>query len=310
MQKEIPIDLKQLRYFVHIAEFGSFTQAADFLDIAQSVLSRQIRKLEVDLGQNLLVRNGRGVSLTESGTILLEKARFILHELSQTYEDVTSEYYAGNISMGLPSTLARFFAVPVIKDFHELLPNANLIITETLSASIEDQIISGKLDMGIVHNPENTSELELSLLAKENLFLLTPKNVQPDYSAKGVTLKEAAQCPLILQSYPNRYRLLIDRQMARISTKPNVILELNSTYTILELVAEGMGCAILSSKMLALIPEATRKGIIAHCIHSPNVESRIYLATSKKRIITKTQKTMFNIIRNLSEEHFHLPEVH
>ena len=69
---DLPIDLKQLRYFIHIAEFGSFTKAADYLDVAQPLLSRQIRRLETTLGKSLLIRTGRGVTLNDSGKILLQ----------------------------------------------------------------------------------------------------------------------------------------------------------------------------------------------------------------------------------------------
>jgi LysR family nitrogen assimilation transcriptional regulator len=66
------MDLKQLQYFTCVAELGSFTRASNTLNIAQPALSRQIRMLEVELRQNLLIRNGRGVSMTEAGKVLLE----------------------------------------------------------------------------------------------------------------------------------------------------------------------------------------------------------------------------------------------
>ena len=72
------MDLKQLEYFVHVAEFGSFTQSSRFLRVAQPALSRQVRALEVELRQTLFERNGRGVTLTEAGRRLLDHARGIL----------------------------------------------------------------------------------------------------------------------------------------------------------------------------------------------------------------------------------------
>ena len=73
------MDLKQIEYFVRVAELGSFTRAAVVLNIAQPALSRQVRLLEVELRQNLLVRNGRGAIPTEAGKVLLEHGRGILH---------------------------------------------------------------------------------------------------------------------------------------------------------------------------------------------------------------------------------------
>ncbi|MEN9624294.1 MAG: HTH-type transcriptional regulator CynR, partial [Pseudomonadota bacterium] len=82
------MDLKQLEYFVRVAELGSFTRAAQALNIAQPALSRQVRLLEVELRQNLLVRNGRGASPTQAGQLLLEHSRGILHQVERAREEM------------------------------------------------------------------------------------------------------------------------------------------------------------------------------------------------------------------------------
>lgn len=82
------MDLKQIEYFVRVAELGSFTRASVMLDIAQPALSRQVRLLEVELRQNLLVRNGRGATPTEAGRLLLEHGRGILHQVERAREEL------------------------------------------------------------------------------------------------------------------------------------------------------------------------------------------------------------------------------
>ncbi|MFZ9440589.1 MAG: LysR family transcriptional regulator, partial [Hylemonella sp.] len=82
------MDLKQLEYFVRVAELGSFTRASGVLNIAQPALSRQVRLLEVELRQALLQRNGRGVTTTEAGRLLLEHGRGILHQVARAHEDL------------------------------------------------------------------------------------------------------------------------------------------------------------------------------------------------------------------------------
>ncbi len=86
--KAIPMDLRQLEYFVRVAELGSFTRAAVELDVAQPALSRQVRLLEVELRQNLLVRNGRGAVPTEAGKVLMEHGRGILHQVQRARDDL------------------------------------------------------------------------------------------------------------------------------------------------------------------------------------------------------------------------------
>ena len=105
------MDIKQLEYFVHVAELGSFTRASSVLNIAQPALSRQVRLLEVELRQNLLARNGRGVTTTEAGKLLLEHGRGILHQLGRAREDLERARgaLAGRVAVGLPpsASIAR-----------------------------------------------------------------------------------------------------------------------------------------------------------------------------------------------------------
>ncbi|HZF84528.1 MAG TPA: LysR family transcriptional regulator, partial [Burkholderiaceae bacterium] len=98
------MDLKQLEYFVRVAELGSFTRASQALDVAQPALSRQVRLLEVELRQNLLVRNGRGVTLTDAGALLLEHGRGILHQVARAQEELAGARggLAGRGALGRP----------------------------------------------------------------------------------------------------------------------------------------------------------------------------------------------------------------
>ena len=114
------MDLKQLEYFVRVAELGSFTRASISLDVAQPALSRQIRLLEVELRQNLLTRNGRGAVPTEAGKLLLEHGRGILHQVTLTREELGSSRgaLAGRVSIGLPPSLSKLITVPLIKAFN------------------------------------------------------------------------------------------------------------------------------------------------------------------------------------------------
>ena len=82
------MNLKQLEYFVHVAELGSFSKASLVLDIAQPALSRQVRALETDLRETLLIRNGRGVTLTEAGQRLFEHGTAILQSVAQARDDM------------------------------------------------------------------------------------------------------------------------------------------------------------------------------------------------------------------------------
>src|SRR5258707_12156340 len=107
-EAERHMDLKQLEYFRHVAELGSFTRAASFLSVVQPALSRQVRQLEVELGQNLFERNGRGVALTDAGARVLEHTRGILLQVGRARQELEGQKNADprHLVRGCPQNLA------------------------------------------------------------------------------------------------------------------------------------------------------------------------------------------------------------
>ena len=171
------MDLKQLEYFVRVAELGSFTRAAQALQVAQPALSRQVRLLEVELRQNLLVRNGRGATPTEAGQLLLEHGRGILHQVDRAREELARvrSGLAGRVAVGLPPSVARVLAVPLTRAFRQRLPEAQLSISEGLSTAMQENLQSGRLDIALLYNPSLTSGIEYTPLIEEELLLVQPR---------------------------------------------------------------------------------------------------------------------------------------
>ena len=148
------MDLRQLEYFVRVAELGSFTRAAVALGVAQPALSRQVRLLEVELRQNLLVRNGRGALPTEAGKLLLEHGRGILHQVERAREELgrIRGALAGRVAIGLPPSVAKVLAVPLIRECRKRMPEATLSISESLSLGMQESLVSGRLDIALLYN--------------------------------------------------------------------------------------------------------------------------------------------------------------
>src|SRR5687768_12157435 len=154
------MDLKQLEYFVRVAELGSFTRAAIALDVAQPALSRQVRLLEVELRQNLLTRNGRGATPTEAGQLLLEHGRGILHQVQRAREELgrVRGALAGRVAVGLPPSVAKVMAVPLIREFRSRMPEATVSVSEGLSAAMQESLAKGRLDIAVLYNAAPTPE--------------------------------------------------------------------------------------------------------------------------------------------------------
>ena len=149
------MNLRQLDYFVRVAELGSFSKAAQILNIAQPALSRQVRLLETDLRATLLQRTGRGVVLTEAGKRLFDHSVGILQLVSRVREDIESSRGepAGRIVVGLPPSMGRLLTLPLVEEFRRVLPKARLAIVEGLSTHLSEWISTGRVDLGLLYNP-------------------------------------------------------------------------------------------------------------------------------------------------------------
>lgn len=291
------MDLKQLEYFVRVAEMGSFTRASISLDVAQPALSRQIRLLEVELRQNLLTRNGRGAVPTEAGKLLLEHGRGILHQVALTREELGAARgaLAGRVSIGLPPSLSKLITVPLAKAFAQQLPKAQLSLTEGFSVLMHEGLRLGNLDMAVLYNPEQSSDLEMATLHEDVLTLISPAT-SADKAKKETraSLGDVADLPLILPSRPNAFRILIEGEMMTIGKRPNVILEVDGLNAILNLVKEGMGHAILPGYTLSNFDNASPFSV--KTIHSPAIKSQLMLVWSSRRPTTQTQKKAMELV--------------
>lgn len=305
------MDLKQLEYFVRVAELCSFTRASIALNIAQPALSRQIRLLEVELRQTLLTRNGRGALPTEAGNLLLKHGRGILHQVDVAREELGTirGALAGRVSIGLPPSLSRLITVPLTRAFRQQLPQAQLSLTEGFSVLMHEGLRVGNLDLAVLYNAEHAPEIELTSLHTEELVLISQK-ANAKTSAKAVTaatdpaqmlnpvsLAEVAELPLILPSRPNAFRILIEGEMIALGRKPNITLEVDGLNAILSLVKEGMGHAVLPSYTLSDFDD--RAPFTLRRIHSPCIMSALMLVRSSRRPSTETQKTAMDVVKSV-----------
>lgn len=298
------MDLKQLEYFVRVAELGSFTRAALALDIAQPALSRQVRLLEVELRQTLLTRNGRGALPTEAGKLLLAHGRGILHQVARAREELgrVRGSLAGRVAVGLPTSLARVLTVPLIRAFRTELPDATLSITEGLSVPMQESLMAGRLDIAVLYNAQPAAEMEITPLLEEDLLLVQrhPLGLAEDPPPGPITLRELAQLPLVIPTRPNAIRMHVESELANIGCRLNIALEIDGVSAILDLVADGAGSAVLSRNAVAssIRPSA----FTVRTITEPVLRTKVSLATSSLRPATLTQQTTMALLHKITKQ--------
>jgi LysR family transcriptional regulator, nitrogen assimilation regulatory protein len=294
------MDLKQLEYFRHVAELGSFTRAASFLSVVQPALSRQVRQLETELGQNLFERNGRGVVLTDAGTRLLEHARGILTQVGRARQELEDQRNgdSGHFTLGLPPTLGRSVTVPLVKAFDHRLPNARLATVEGLSAYIVEWLNLGRIDCALVYNAPGSPTLDLQPLLDEQLFLIAPLPARGTRKARrSVTLAELADYPLNIPSRPHAMRMSVESALAGVDVKIKVAHEIECIPAIVDLVRQGHGYAVLPLNAVKSTPWFDE--VLAKPILAPILRTSLSIATSAQRPRSPLLRKAIDVVRDV-----------
>jgi LysR family transcriptional regulator, nitrogen assimilation regulatory protein len=294
------MDLKQLEYFRHVAELGSFTRAAAFLSVVQPALSRQVRQLEVELGQSLFDRNGRGVVLTRAGTRLLEHTRGILMQVGRARQELEEQKNgdSGHIVLGLPPSLGRSVTVPLVKAFGRQLPNASLATVEGLSAYMLEWLQVGRVDCALVYNAPESPSLDIQPLLDDQLFLIAPLGANPPRKArKSITLAELADYPLIIPSRPHSIRMSVENALAGVDRKIRVAHEIECIPAVIDLVRQGHGFGVLPLNAVRSTPWSDE--VLVKPILAPTLRTSLSLATSAQRPKSPLMRKAIHLIRDI-----------
>jgi LysR family nitrogen assimilation transcriptional regulator len=311
------MDLKQLEYFRHVAELGSFTRAASFLSVVQPALSRQVRQLEVELGQNLFERNGRGVVLTDAGSRLLEHTRGILTQVGRARQELEDQRNgdSGHFVLGLPPSLGNSVTVPLVKAFTRALPNAQLATVEGLSAYILEWLAVGRVDCALVYNATATAHVDLQPLLDDPLYLIAPRSdgrpgkggsaaLARTAAAGGiVTLQELAELPLIIPSRPHAMRMSVENALASVECKIRVVHEIECIPAVIDLVRQGHGFAVLPVNAVKATQWAD--DVLTKPIGTPTLTTPLSVATSSQRPRSPLMRKAIELIRDIVRREIH-----
>jgi LysR family transcriptional regulator, nitrogen assimilation regulatory protein len=291
------MDIKKLDYFVHVADLRSFTKAASLLSIAQSALSHQVRQLETELDQPLLYRNGRGVTPTDAGRRLLAHARGILLQVRRAHEElsVTRDAMVGHVIFGMPPSIARLLTVPLIKSFSNSYPDGTLSVIEAMSAPIVEWLVEGRIDIGLVYNPAPLPSVESRPLQEQEMFLISNKAAGKGRRSKSVQLRELPRYPLIIPSRSNANRMLIEAKLAHLGLKPQIRFEIDGIASILDLVHEGYGHAVLPLNSLRGLTFG--RNFTVRPILKPKLSIQLSLVTSAERPSTPLARESLSLIQ-------------
>lgn len=297
------MNLKQLEYFVQVAELGSFSRAAVALDIAQPALSRQVRSLETELRQQLFLRNGRGVALTEAGKRFFDHSVAVLQLVTHAREDLGAnrDEPVGRVTIGLPPSIGRQFTLPLVDRFKKQLSAARLAIVEGLSTHIVEWVTTGRVDIGLVYNPEAQAGLEITPLLQEPLGLVSHSVKNKRRPSEPLPMKELSRYPLIVPERVHAMRRLLETQAALAGIKLDIAWEVSSVPSIIDLVCAGYGHAVLTASGVAASPRS--KELVMRRLIEPAPVSVLCLAISAHKrptpLIQHAMRLLTALVRGL-----------
>jgi len=292
------MNLTQLRSFVRVAEMGSFSKAAIELDVAQPALSRQVRLLETDLHVTLLQRTGRGVVLTDAGKRLFDHAIGILQLVAHAREDLgsTRDEATGRIVVGLPPSMGRMLTLPLVDAFRQGMPKARLAIVEGLSAHIVEWISTGRVDLGLVHNPDANPAIETMHVLDEPLCLVSAAKAMRR-PPPPLPFAELVTLPLVVPEHTHAIRKLLETQAALAGLKLNIAYEVSSVPSILELVRSGHGHAVLAPS--AIVASGQAAAFRVRPLAEAVLTSTLCTAVSAHKPATPLVKQAMRLLREL-----------
>lgn len=242
------MELRQLRYFVAIAEHGAFSKAADKVFVAQSALSHQLAQLEDELGVQLLLRTRRGVELTEPGRVFLAHAISILRQTEDARSSVRSVMGepSGKVVFGIPHSVSNALALPLLQAVRQQFPKIELELTEELTGNLIAQLRTGLLNLAVLFDDGHAGEFISQPLLTERLSLIGLAAMPGQRQANSITLKKALALPLILPADPHGVRPTIEAAARKRGyPPPHVVADISSISILRTTLLAGMGQTLL-----------------------------------------------------------------
>jgi DNA-binding transcriptional LysR family regulator len=293
------LELRHLRYFIAVAEELNFARAAARLKIAAPALSVQIRKLEEEIGVDLLAREGRGTKLTEAGRVFLSQARKSVADaqLGTALARQAAHGEIGHLSIGY-NTATEFRVFPqIIPEFRKKAPNIHLAFYDLKTTQIIEGLRRDELDVGFVWLPIPNEGFDVGELSREPMVAVVPADHRLA-SAPEVSIKDLLREPIITfrrSLEPIGFQQIEDLFLAAGATM-NVAYELESSPQMVNFVAMGLGCAVLPDYARSM----RRDGVIYKTLKGPNVVKM--LAVIKKSIRKDLAGTLFAFVMEHMQE--------
>ena len=281
------MELHQLRYFLAIAETGSFTGAAKRCHVAQPSLSVQLAKLEDELGGPLFLRGRQGARLTSRGELFRPRAAEALRQLeaAKTEAGELAGLRRGSVALGCMPTTGAYLLPPLLKAFGQAHPGIHLDLREDSSPQLGKLLRESEVDLAIVDEAGLGPGLASELLFTEPLLLAVPPK-HPLAKRRRLALSALRGQPLILMKSGHGFRKIVLDALAKAGVEPTIVHESGEIETVQALVEAGLGCALVP----AMVRKA--KGPAYLDLSEPRPSRSLFLAWRQDAALSKAAEAL------------------
>ncbi|WP_432133471.1 MULTISPECIES: LysR family transcriptional regulator [unclassified Streptomyces] len=247
------MEIRQLRYFIAVAQEANFTRAAELVHISQPGISAQIRQLENDLGATLIDRSGRNVALTAVGEVVLAHAKAVLSSMESLRHavDEMNGLVRGRLVVGMVTACTVQPLFDALSSFHLAHPGVEISLLEEDSGKLVDYVREGSVDLALIGAAHRAPEdLDGWQVISEPIVAAVPVS-HPLAGKSGITLAELSTYPIICLPEGTGIRATLDQVSASLGLTPTIALQASAPGAVMNLAERGLGVAVLSESMTA-----------------------------------------------------------
>jgi DNA-binding transcriptional LysR family regulator len=284
------MEIRQLEYFVAVAEEANFTRAAERVHISQSGVSAQIRQLERDLGVTLIDRSGRTATLTTAGAAVLERARAVLASADAVRQaaDEVAGLIRGRLVIGMVTACTVTGLFDALAGFHLAHPGVEITLIEDHSARLIERVRTGEADLALVGAagmpPPGLDGL--AIISERLVAAVAPGH--PLAKRQRATLAEIGAYPIVCMPEGTGVRTVFDQACAAKGIRPEIALQASAPTAVADLASRGLGIAILSESMAAN-PAGRLNALSIDDVRTPAVLALIWTATTSPALLELLQ---------------------
>lgn len=294
------MDINQLEVLVAVAQEKSFSRAAELLHRTQPAISQAVRRLEIEVGEQLFDRSSKDGTLTSAGEVLLDYARQMLNLRRDAQFAIKElrDLHQGKVTISANEHTV-FFLLPIIAEFRRRYPLIKVEVKRGVASRIPIEVLGRDIELGIISfKPEDSAVKAIPVISDELALIVAPNHRFAERAE--VSVKELGIETFIAHNAPSPYREKVFKTFEKYRTPLNIAIELPSLEAIKRLVQNGVGIALIP-RLTAQV-EIRKKSLIAIAVREMKLERKLHIIYRKNSSLSHAAKAFLKTVKTMSGE--------